>query len=91
MEGQRAARSLQSAPTISTEQQQQRDTQRLLKEQEIQNMVHMRNLKVGICSVCVKVVQGNKTTVNITSTAYIVHLLVFAEAFLWMVFSGVGP
>ncbi|XP_071341276.1 coiled-coil domain-containing protein 191 [Trachinotus anak] len=47
VEGQRAARSLQSAPTLSTkqQQQQQKDTERLFKEQKIHTMVHMSNLK----------------------------------------------
>ncbi|KAG7225020.1 hypothetical protein INR49_014475, partial [Caranx melampygus] len=56
VEEQRAARSLQSAPTISTKQQQQQDTQRLLKEQKIQTVVHMRNLKAtyGQCQLAVE-------------------------------------
>ncbi|XP_044195571.1 coiled-coil domain-containing protein 191 [Thunnus albacares] len=48
LEGQRTAKSLQSAPPLSTKQQQRRqqhDTERLYKEQNIQTMVHMRNLK----------------------------------------------
>ncbi|XP_039979331.1 coiled-coil domain-containing protein 191-like, partial [Xiphias gladius] len=45
MEGQRAARSLQSAPTLSTKQQQQQETEQLYKEQKIQTMVHISNLK----------------------------------------------
>ncbi|XP_074477330.1 coiled-coil domain-containing protein 191 [Sebastes fasciatus] len=44
VEGQRAARSLQSAPPPPTKQQPQ-DTQRLYTEQKIQSMVHMVNLK----------------------------------------------
>ncbi|KAE8279864.1 Coiled-coil domain-containing protein 191 [Larimichthys crocea] len=43
-EGQKAARSLQSAPPLLTKQQQQ-DTAALYKEQKIQTMVHMHNLK----------------------------------------------
>ncbi|XP_062297496.1 coiled-coil domain-containing protein 191 [Scomber scombrus] len=46
LERQWAAWSLQSAPLLSTKQQQhQRDTEQLYKEQNIQTMVHMRNLK----------------------------------------------
>lgn len=49
VEGQRAARSLQSAPPPPTKQQPQ-DTQRLYTEQKIQSMVHMVNLKVSTCN-----------------------------------------
>uniref|UniRef100_A0A3Q3KXT0 Coiled-coil domain containing 191 n=1 Tax=Mastacembelus armatus TaxID=205130 RepID=A0A3Q3KXT0_9TELE len=35
----------QSAPTLSIKQQQQRDTERLCREQKIQTMIHMNNLK----------------------------------------------
>ncbi|XP_049421074.1 coiled-coil domain-containing protein 191 [Epinephelus fuscoguttatus] len=44
VEGQKAARSLQSAPPLPTKQQPQ-DTERLHKEQKIQTMVHIGNLK----------------------------------------------
>ncbi|XP_041817683.1 coiled-coil domain-containing protein 191 [Chelmon rostratus] len=44
VEGQRAARSLQSAPPFPTKQQQQ-ETEQQWKEQKIQPKVHMRNLK----------------------------------------------
>ncbi|XP_028424747.1 coiled-coil domain-containing protein 191 [Perca flavescens] len=44
VEGQRAARSLQSAPPLPTKQQPQ-DTEKLYKEQKIQTMVLMGNLK----------------------------------------------
>lgn len=50
VEGQRAARSLQSAPPLPTKQQQQ-DTERRCREQNIQARVHMQNLKVGACTV----------------------------------------
>ncbi|AWP20625.1 putative coiled-coil domain-containing protein KIAA1407 -like [Scophthalmus maximus] len=43
LERQKAASSLQSAPTLSTKQQE--DTERLHKEHKIQNIVHMNNLK----------------------------------------------
>uniref|UniRef100_A0A671W8R0 Coiled-coil domain containing 191 n=1 Tax=Sparus aurata TaxID=8175 RepID=A0A671W8R0_SPAAU len=44
VEGQRAARNFQSAPPLPTKQQQQ-DTERRCKEQNIQARVHMQNLK----------------------------------------------
>ncbi|XP_070842090.1 coiled-coil domain-containing protein 191 [Chaetodon trifascialis] len=45
--GQRAARSLQSAPPLPTkqQQQQQQETEQLCKEQKMQTKIHMRNLK----------------------------------------------
>lgn len=55
LEGQRTAKSLQSAPPLSTKQQQHQDAERLYKEQNIQTIVHMRNLKVGTCIMCVGV------------------------------------
>lgn len=51
LERQKAASSLQSAPTLSTKQQE--DTERLHKEHKIQNIVHMNNLKVGAGTMCV--------------------------------------
>lgn len=45
MGGQRAAGSLQSTPPLSVKQQQQNAER--YKEQKIQNMVHMHNLKVS--------------------------------------------
>ncbi|XP_073344994.1 coiled-coil domain-containing protein 191 [Pagrus major] len=44
VEGQRAARSLQSAPPLHTKQQQQ-DSERRFKEPNIETKVHMQNLK----------------------------------------------
>ncbi|XP_045923228.1 coiled-coil domain-containing protein 191 [Micropterus dolomieu] len=44
VEGLKAARTLQSAPPLPTKQQQQ-DTERLYKEQKIQTMIQIRNLK----------------------------------------------
>ncbi|GLD54744.1 coiled-coil domain-containing protein 191 isoform X1 [Lates japonicus] len=45
VEGQRSAKSLWSAPTLSTKQKQQDTERKLYKEQKIQTMVHMSNLK----------------------------------------------
>jgi len=53
VEGQRAARSLQSAPPPLTNQRPQ-DRERIYKEQKLQTMVHIVNLKVG----CVVSVAG---------------------------------
>ncbi len=52
--GQRAARSLHSAPPPPTKEQ-QKNTERLYKEQKIQTKIHMNNLKVGAFAVRVQV------------------------------------
>ncbi|XP_026217105.1 coiled-coil domain-containing protein 191 [Anabas testudineus] len=44
-EAQRAARNLQSAPTLTTKQKQQHVTDKLHKDQKLQTKVHMSNLK----------------------------------------------
>lgn len=69
VEGQRAARGLQSAPPRPPKQQQQ-DTESLYKEQKIQTMVHMRNLKVGTCPVCVCVWVAGWHSNSISSLTY---------------------
>lgn len=77
------AKGLQSASPLPLKQQQQ-DRECLYKEQKIRTMTHLWNLKVGT--------RGLQVTAE--SLLYIIvcgFFLVFAEAFLWMVFSSVGP
>lgn len=78
------AKGLQSASPLSLKQQQQ-DQECLYKEQKIQMMTHVQNLKVGMC--------GLQVTAESLLYTYVCvcFFLVFAEAFLWMVFSSVGP
>lgn len=50
-EKKRADTSVQSAPALLSKQQQQ-ETERLHREQEVQMKIHMRNLKVSARTVC---------------------------------------
>lgn len=68
--GQRAARSLQSAPPLHTKEQQQQDTERLCKEQKIQTKIHMHDLKVGTFTVCVCADWCCKSTSSLTCTCF---------------------
>ena len=71
--GLRAARSLQSAPPLPTKQQQQ-DTERRYKEQNIQTRIHMQNLKVGACTERVVVFAGCNSSVTWGLTCICVHV-----------------
>lgn len=73
VEGQRAARNFQSAPPLPTKQQQQ-DTERRCKEQNIQARVHMQNLKVGACTECVVVFAGWNNSVTCGLVCICVHV-----------------
>lgn len=90
-EAQRAARNLQSAPTLTTKQKQQHVTDKLHKDQKLQTKVHMSNLKVGSYVLVGEFVYSKCKSVEDDSCTFVcAHVSVFAEAFLWMVFSGVG-
>lgn len=77
------AKGLQSASPLPLKQQQQ-DRECLYKEQKIQTIIDLWNLKVGVCGLQV-------TAESLLYIIVCVVFLVFAEAFFWMVFSSVGP
>lgn len=70
--------------------QEQRDAERMRKEQKINTMVHMQNLKVSTC--ILHVCGGDRMgAVFCFNLPYLCVCSVSAKAFLWMVFSGAGP